>query len=248
MKKSAFISDLLFTFFSGFLLSLCFFRYLGISFALSLVLSILCGALLLCGVGAYLSSKRKSFFLKRSDEAQKQRLLTHLALLTDNKKTTFFEKIFQAEGGEKISSLRIRTNDCIYFLHFRFSPVTADEIASLFRLKTKRRKIILCDRIEENASILAHNLGVEYKTAEEVYTLIKEKDALPESYLGQESAESKRNKFIRLCFAKSNAKRFFISSLLLLATSLITPFPYYYVSFGAILLIVAVLLRIFGHA
>ena len=247
MKKTAFISDLLFTFFTGFCLSLCFFRYRGIAILLSFTLALLCGALLLFGVGSYLSSKRKSFFLKRSDEAQKQRLLTHLSLLTDEKKTALFQQVFACEDETKIQPLCIRTSDCQYFLRFHFSPVTADEIAVVFRTKTQRRKIVLCDRMEESATLLAHSVGVEYKTAEEVYLLVKERNALPERYLGENSAECKRKKLFRLCFSKSSSKRFFISGILLLFTSFITPFSYYYILFGALLLIASALLRIFGH-
>lgn len=246
MKKSAFISDLLFAFLSGFILSLCLFRHLGIDLILAVVLAFICGILIFLAVGAWLSSRRKSFFLKRSDEAQKQRLLTHLALLSDNQKTNFFEKIFQEEEGKKTSSLQIHTQDAFYFLRFHFSPVTADEVASLFHLKTKKRKVILCDRIEESATILAKSLGVEYKTAESVYQLVKEKDGLPEHYLGEEEAKNKRNRILHLCFAKSNAKRFFLSGVLILFTALLNPFGYYYFIFGSVLLLLALALRIFG--
>ena len=64
MKKSAFISDLIFTFFSAALFTLCLFRYLKIGFFPALVLAILCGALASFSVGAFLQSKRRTYFLK----------------------------------------------------------------------------------------------------------------------------------------------------------------------------------------
>ncbi len=245
MKKSAFISDILFAFFISALLSLCLFRYLGAGARGSLILALLCGALTACSVCAFLQSKRRSFLLKRSDEAKKARLFTHLALLSDKAKTKFFERTLQT--GKSVAPLKIQTEEAVYFLRFRFSPVSADEIARLSRWKTSKKKIVLCDRIDDNAVALADNLGVEYQTAESVYQLVKENGALPESFLGEEIKENKRKRQFKIAFSKSNSKRFFVSGSLILTASLFTPFPYYYLLFGSILSIIAVLIRIFGY-
>ncbi|MBQ8684839.1 MAG: hypothetical protein IJ514_01550 [Clostridia bacterium] len=249
MKKSAFISDIIFTFFLASLFTLCLFRYLGLKLPFAALLSVLCGVLAACGIGAYLQSKRKSFFLKRSDESKKQRLLTHLALLTDAQKTAFFQEVLSngEENAKRFSPLKLYTENAFYFLRFRFSPVEADEVASISRLKTAKPKIILCDRIEESAAKLAGALGVEYKTAEAVYTLVKDRGALPENFLGEEQPQDKKKRRLSLCFAKTNARRFFVAGALVLLTSLLTPFPYYYLIFGSLLLVVAVLVRIFGY-
>lgn len=247
MKKSAFISDIIFAFLVSALLSLCIFRYLGAGARFSLLLALLCGGLTACSVGALLQSKRKSFFLKRSDEAQKVRLLTHLALLSDKAKTVFFEKTLLNESAKSVAPLKVQTQDAVYFLRFRFSPVSADEIARLSRLKTSKKKIVLCDRIDDNAVALADCLGVEYQTAESVYKLVKDNDALPKEYLGEEVKEDKRKRKLKIAFSKKNSKRFFLSGALILTASLFTPFPYYYLIFGCILTAVAIFVRIFGY-
>ena len=249
MKKSAFISDIIFTFFLSALFTLVLLRYLGITLGFSIALSLLCGILSALGVGAYLQSKRKSFFLKRSDESKKQRLLTHLALLPDEKKTAFFQRVLSTseEPAKRFAPLKLYTSEGFYFLRFRFSPVQADEVASISRLKTNAPKIILCDRIEESAVKLASALSISYKTAESVYELVKEKDALPETFLGEETTLNKKKRRLSLCFAKTNARRFFTAGALVLLTSLLSPFPYYYLIFGSILLVVSVLVRIFGY-
>ena len=188
MKKTAFISDILFAFFISTLSSLCLFRYLGAGTRGSLVLALLCGGLTACSVCAFLQSKRRSFFLKRTDEAKKTQLFTHLALLSDKAKTEFFEQTIQR--GKRIAPLRIQTAEHLYFLCFRFSPVSADEIARLSRLKSSKKKIVLCNRIDENAVALADNLGVGYQTAESVYQLVKDAGRLPEEFLGEETFSS----------------------------------------------------------
>ena len=97
MKKSAFISDVLFAFSGVGLFSLCLFRFLKIPLAVCVLLGIICGALAACSVAAYLQNRRTRFFLKKSDERQKERLLTHLALLSPKQATAFFMPVLQTE-------------------------------------------------------------------------------------------------------------------------------------------------------
>ena len=123
----------------------------------------------------------------------------------------------------------------------------ADEVAKISRLKTRAPKIILCDRIEESATKLASALGIAYKTAESVYELVKEKNALPETFLGEETLKNKKQRRLSLCFAKSNARRFFIAGALVLLSSFLSPFPYYYLVFGTLLTVTAIFVRIFGY-
>ena len=243
MKKTAFISDILFTLFSVWLLSLCIFRYLGLRLLPASFLSLVCGVLCACAVGALLNAKRQTAYLKRSDESKKQKLLLHLALLSDEAKTTLLAPLLHAT---KRGKLRLQTPERYYFLRFSFAPVTADEIATLARFKTSGQKTVLCSEIEDSAKNLCKRLGVETQTGESVYALFKKEDAFPESFLGEESPETRKKRLVRVCFAKTNAKRFLLSASLLLLTSLITPFPTYYLLFGFILLAVAVFVRIFG--
>ena len=245
MKKSAFISDILFAFVISAVLSLCIFRYLGAGARGSVILGLLCGGLTACSVCAFLQSKRRSFFLKRTDEAKKTKLFTHLALLSDKAKTDFFEKVIK--DGKRTTPLTIQTDEAVYFLRFQFSPLSADTIARLSRFKTSKKKIVLCNRIDETAVTLADTLEISYQSADSVYQLVKENDGLPQQFLGEEIKENKRKRQVKIAFAKSNSKRFFLSGVLILLASLFTPFPYYYLVFGSVLSIVAIFVRIFGY-
>ncbi len=248
MKKTAFILDILFTFLASALASLCLFRYLRISLWLAILLCALCGMLAAFAVGAILHLRRKTTFLKTSDEQIKQKLLLHLALLSDKEKTEYFKTAFTSQPLSKFSALRLYDDENFYFLNFKFSPVTADEIAALSRLKTDKQRILLCAEIEEAAKTLCGRLHVQVQTGESVYQVLKEKDALPQEFLGGEDVNLKRSRRIKLYFSKSNAKRFLLSGALVLALSFLTPFPYYYLLFGGILLLAALFLRIFGYA
>lgn len=250
MKKSAFISDVFFTFFACSLFTLCFFRYTGISLFTSLFLSGVCGLLAAFSAYAFLQSKRKSFFLKKSDETQKEKLLLHLALSSDEANTQYFKNALSSAldtAVQKFGKLRLFTPSEFYFLHFSLSPVTADQVASYSRLKTGKQKILLCTHIEEAANTLCQRLDIRVKTGEQVYLLLKEREFLPQNYLGEENAAAKQKRRFKLWFSKTNGKRFFLGGSLVLFTSLITPFPFYYLVFGSILWLTALLVRIFGY-
>ncbi len=249
MKRSAFISDVIFAFFTAFTVTLCLFRFWRISLWLSLLLAVICGGLTAAAVGALLQSKRKTYFLKKSDEAQKERLLMHLNCLSDEGKTKFFmERLSDSETPVKrFGRLRLYTPDVFYFIRFSFAPVSSDELLSCARFKTGKQKVLLCSKIEDTAYALAERFRIEVFTGEKVYTLLKAQNRLPETYSTEESKTERRSRHIRLWFSKKNAKHFLTAAILCLLTSLLSPFPYYYLLFGGAMLLTAVFIRIFGY-
>ncbi len=247
MKKTAFISDVFFTFSMASLVTLCLFRYLGLRLLPAVLLALLCGMLTAAAIFAWLQSKRKNNFLKKSDERQKQKLLLHLALLPPEQATAFFLAVFSEEEPKKSSEKCLQTQSNAYFPIFTVSPVATDKVVEVFRFQTDLPKTLLCAQIENDAQALCVKLGISVKKDEEIYCLVKTKNALPEKYLGDEKREDRRNVKLRLCFAKTNSRRFFSGGALILFTSLLTPFPYYYLIFGSILLVIAAFIRIFGY-
>ena len=250
MKKSAFISDLFFAFFTLFIFTLCLFRYFRIELWLAFLLSVVCGLLVSGAVGAILQSKRKYFFLKKSDEEQKQKLFLHLVLLSDEEKTKYFQRVLSSRLESPVfrfAKLKLYSKTHFYFLKFTIQPVRADEIAAFSRLKTSKQKTLYCLEIDETAKNLCQKLNVEIKTGAEVYILVKEARAIPDVFLGEQSGQKRTKQRVKLCFSKHNGKRFLTSGSLILLTSWLTPFAYYYLFLGGILLILAAVVRIFGY-
>ena len=247
MKKFAFLSDVLFSFFVSFLFTIFLFRYWRVTLLPSIILATLCGGLTAATVYAILQIKRKTLCLKKSDEQLKDKLLLHLALLSDEEKTQYFQRALSTSESpaNRFGRLRVFTKTEFYFLKFSLAPIEADEIPALSRFKTGKAKVLLCTQIEENALTLCRRLGIEVKTGDWVYTLLKERNLLPESYLGDTPVKQRRKH--KLWFAKSNAKRFLISGSLILLLSYLTPFYYYYLLVGIFLLLAAVLVRILGY-
>ena len=249
MKKSAFILDILFTISSVSLVTLCLFRYLGASFPASIALCLPCGGLAGIAVWALLQSKRNACFLKKQDAQIKQKLFLHLALSSDEQVTRLFQDAYaKTQSVKKLGKLKLQTDTETVWLRFTFAPVCADEIAVISRISTNKPKMLVCNELEENAARLCQRLGILVKTGDETYLFLKNADALPTNFLGEEQAHNKKIRRKIVCFSKRNARRFFVGGALVLLTSLFTPFPYYYLVLGSILLAVALFVRIFGYS
>lgn len=250
MKKSALISDIIFTFFLVWIVTLCLFRHLSVSLILSLFLAAVCGLLSACAHAALLQSKRKTLLLKRSDTALKEKLSMHLALLGDEEKTQLFAAALSAlenANVKRVGKLRLQSEKRLYFLCFRFAPVTTDDVARYSRFLSGKQKTLLCERIEESALELCGRLHIEVRAGDFAFGLLRSQNALPETYLCDEPKKDKRKRRLHLCFARSNAKRFLTSAILVLLLSLITPFPFYYLVLGGVLIVAAIFIRIFGY-
>ena len=249
MKKIAYISDLLFTFFLSFVVSVVLFRLLRVTIAPAFLLAILCGGLTTLSYAAFRRSKRQHEFLKKSEERTKEKLLLHLNLSDVEHNVEFIKNLLTKQAPEtqirRIGKNRLSTQSEIYFVHFSFAPVNADDVAEAARLKTNRKKILLCSRAEDAAILLCKRLRIELQNGEEVFFAVQKADAFPERFLGDEEETASKRPF-QLCFAKSNARRFLLSGALVLSLSTLTPFTAYYLIFGSILLLAALFTRIFG--
>lgn len=247
MNKFAFLSDVFFSFFVSFLFTVFLFRYLKIPLTTSVLLAIICGILTASATYALLYAKRKNLHLKKSEKQQMEKLLLHLALLSDEEKTRFFRQVLSTEeyAVNRFGKLRLFSDTEFYFLQFSLAPVCLDEILPLYRFKTGKTKVLLCLQIDEPALLLCQRLGIQVKTGERIYKLIKERNLLPEHYLGNVSTKQRRP--IKLWFSKNNAKRFLVSGALVLLLSRLTPFYYYYLLLGCLLLFASILIRIFGY-
>ncbi len=248
MKKFAYLSDVLFAFFLSGICTLVFFRYLQLSLFAALLLSALCGILTAAAVGALLKIKRKSLYLKKSQEGLKEKLLLHLALLSDEEKTRLLQEVLSTkeEPLGRFGKLRIFNRTEFYFLKFSLSPLSVDEIPNLARLKTGKKKILLCSKIEEAALALCARLDIEVRTGEWVFLHFQRRDALPETYLGESGSRAPKKR-VKVWLSKRNAKRFLTCGGILLLLSRLTPFYYYYLLLGGGLLVASLFIRIFGY-
>lgn len=265
MKKSAFISDVIFAFAAAFLPALCLFRYRGLSLPLSVLTAALAGGLSAALIYALLHKKRERLCLKKRDEENRDKLLLHLALQGEKANSDYFLKFFKtkvdgkadgqagenARGTAELKRLkgvaRIETETENFYPLFTLCPLDADKIAPVLYGEGEKRKCLLCSGLTEEAQKLCARFDVRTITGNEVYLMLKKEDFLPEHYLGDDARPPQKKKRLHAWFAKSNSRRFLSGGTLILLTSLITPFPLYYLILGSALILSAVFVRIFGY-
>ena len=249
MKKIAFISDLIFTFFVSFLCSVLLFRHLRLGLWLALALAVLCALLIAFSVGAYLYSKRKNVFMKKSEAVEREKFLSHLALSGNEANAELLKSLLLSQAPnsqiKRTGKNRLTSADTVYFFLFTFSPITADDVAPFTRLKTHRKKILLCNKADETALDICGRFSIAIKTGDKLFDELKDANALPKTFLGDTTNDAAKRKW-KLWLSKSNSRRFLLSATLILLLARFTPFYYYYLAFGILLLFAAVLTRMFG--
>jgi hypothetical protein len=260
MKKSAFISDILFSFVASCVPALCFLRYLRLSLPLASILSVLFAAAVSGFVWFILSKKQTKIVLKKGDEEEKEKWLQHLMLSgIENNLDYFFSalKILSSPPDKQwLAPLRItafKTLGCIetegafFFVFFTFAPLDCDDAASVIRLDLPKEKHILCGKITPQAERLFSQFSLPILKENELFLTLRQANCLPEKYLGYFDKKKTIKTKSKVWFSKSNSKRFFGGGILLLLTSLLTPFPLYYLIFGSAMILSSVFIRIFGY-
>ena len=94
MKKSAFISDIVFAFLVIFLPAVCLFRYWRFPLAAAAALAALTGAFASLLTYFFLRRKREKLCLKKQDEETRDKLLLHLALQGKEDNVKYFADFF----------------------------------------------------------------------------------------------------------------------------------------------------------
>ena len=113
MKKSAFISDIVFAFLVIFLPAVCLFRYWRFPLAAAAALAALTGAFASLLTYFFLRWKREKLCLKKQDEETRDKLLLHLALQGKEENVKYFAEFFSAhdaEGGKTEAPVDVKTN------------------------------------------------------------------------------------------------------------------------------------------
>ncbi len=265
MKKSAYYSDLIFTFsLLGFCALFCL-RFFDVPLPFSLILSIGFGFSAAYLLSVRLKKRDKIFALKKSEEKEKNFLCFYLSLCDDTERTEFLrprlpfllsvldsdlslpratDKTSTNETEEEPS---LRLCDRLFFPCFRFRELTADDIASAYpKLKQENAPVFLCDKISDDGKSLCEKLSISVLDGNLLYRAFKDNDAIPDEFPIHTATPIQRKRR-NICFSKSNSKRFFLSGALVLLSSVFIPYPTYYLVFGSLLLLTALLVRIFGY-
>ncbi|MDE5721960.1 MAG: hypothetical protein K2I30_04375 [Clostridia bacterium] len=234
------ILDTVFAALCAFLLFFTAIRYYtrsaGIALAFAIVACLLFGALSFL----YISRKQNKKLLLSRDEKNKKLLSLHLSLSSDEYISDLFAKALTcADEAAEIKGGKIFTDDCAYFFNFRMQALSEDDIAKVIKYDCDKKKIIYCSRTSIEAAALAENFLIEIKQIDAAYSLLKEKDLLPEKYVYEGAKKISVWKRVKARFTRKLSAPLFWSGAGLLFLSYFTFFPIYYIVIGGIMLILS---------
>ena len=250
MKKSAYLSDLVFIFFAVFLFTLCYLRYLRLPLLVGVLIAAMLATAAACLASFLLGRKKNKIILRKKEEEEAEKLALHLALLTPKAVADFFKNsLFRnAEIFVKKGECFGRTDKETILFKFTPTPLSAESVLPLLYESGETPCTLYCYKLSPEAKKFCDGFCVNVKTIPELYKRLQKENGLPTVYKSERAFAKKKKLTFALRFAKRNASRFFVSGSMLVLTSLLVPFPYYYLVIGGLLLLTAVVVRAFGYA
>lgn len=227
------VLDTIFAGLCAFLLFFTAIRYYTRSVYIALAFGICACFLFGCLSFIYISRKQNKKLLIARDEKQKKLLSLHLSLSSDEYICDLFQKCL---NDAEIKGGKVFSGESAYFFEFKMQPITEDDVAKVIKYKCEENKVIYCCRISAEAAALAENFLIDIKQIDYVYSLLKEKDLLPEKYVYEGAKKISVWKRIKTRFSRKLCAPLFWSGLALLALSYFTFFPVYYIISGGIML------------
>mgnify|MGYP001027424198 CR=1 FL=1 len=227
----------------AFLLFFTALRYYTKNIAIALVFGI--AACILFGALAflYISKKQNKTLLLSKDEKSKKLLALHLSLSSDDYIKNLFKKCFEEA---RIRGKRLICGGQMYFFDFKMQPLTEDDVAAVIKYKFNGDKVVYCTKASAEAAALCESFLIKIKGIDEVYSLLKQKELLPEKYVYEGAKKISLFKRVKSRFSRRLSAPLFWSGLSLLALSYFTFFPIYYIVSGGIMLILAAVALIFN--
>lgn len=200
---------------------------------------------LAAGVGAfcYIKAKQK----KSSDlalcEAEAQKLAMHLAMLEPDKSLELFAR---GLDDVQVCDGRAECENKVYFANFSPEAAGMNDLLPAVRYNTEKKKYFACCRATADCADFAAGAGITIISGGEIYSLLKEKNALPEHYLYSGKAGTKFFARIKARFSRKICLPAFWSGCALLFFSYFTYFPVYYIVMGSLLLLLCGVAAVFG--
>lgn len=190
----------------------------------------------------YKGRKRKRALDTAAMSAGAEKLAAHLALLGPEESAALFAR---GLDGAKPDGSVAETDRGLYFCSFTPEPADRNALLTAIRHRTEKKKHFVCCTATQECARLAEETGIELICAEEIYGLLKEKDALPVKYLLEKPKSGMFSK-IKGGFSRRLCMPAFWSGAAMLFFSYFSFYPVYYIVSGSLLLVLCAAAAIFG--
>lgn len=252
MKPSlATVIDSIFTTFIFFLLTFILLYYFierQFAIAFSLILSVPVFMIIFKRLNDKTGKKK----IKKQKLLAVEKTCTALGFYTTTERNELFAKAVTRLGytvTRKRGGIFIDGKNSALFIRFGFNAVDKTDVVKIFNsIKSTENAYILAPNFTQEILdfIARFNGRIIAVSKEEVYDFLNKTDCLPKEKLPSLSTKFTKENF-RIAFLDSKkAKRYFTFGLLFLLMSYFVPIKIYYVVFGCIFLIYALVLKLFG--
>lgn len=199
-----------------------------------------------------LSFKRKNKkFLSAEKEKKFNSVMVKLNLADEKYAADLFDAAFRAEGfltEKKRDGVYIPEKNTTAFFRFGFDGVTKTDVVKCFNKILKSQKAeIYAENFSEEVKVFAARFGgkIILTDGRAAYSLLEKHGLLPKKDFTIDNEKKSGFDFSRL-LDKKRAKNYFVFGLLFVFLSYIAPIKGYYLVFGAVFLIFALILKLFG--
>ncbi|MGN0808188.1 MAG: hypothetical protein ACI4MN_07075 [Candidatus Coproplasma sp.] len=235
MKKInlAVVSDVLFFTLCAFLIGFTALRYFIKSVGWAIALAALIAATV-CLISLYLTlKKREKLIATTIGEGERKLLAIHLSTLPPDKLTAMFSDAF--DGTYAVGN-HIEDEKNEYRFCFKMAPLSCDDVANIIKERDEKQLIVCCCAATAEAVQLAKDFGVDLKCIGEIYSLLKKKKLLPESYPFDSSVKKGVLSRVKKRFNRRLCPSLFFSGLFLLIYSFFSFYPIWYIVTGSVLM------------
>lgn len=138
----------------------------------------------------------------------------------------------------------ILLKNAVIIANFKFSMLSYGDINSALQIATKHGKskiYILAKGIERKAYQLANirQIDIELVKTKALYKFLQKHNALPD--LKKQKVKLDIKQLVEIILSRRNLKSYLFSGTILIAAAFLTPLKIYYITFGTILLVLALM-------
>lgn len=205
------------------------------NFVVSLIISVALSAMCMFSIGYVLSRKSKPYSVDRLELELCMRENEYAINL-----------LLSAIKNDKIENTQnyILLENSVILANFKFSSLSYGDINSALQIASKYGKskiYIMTKGIERKAYQLANikQIRIEIVKTKALYKFLKKHNALPD--LKRQKRKLDIKQFFGIIFSRRNLKSYLFSGTILITVAFLTPLKIYYLTFGSILLVLALL-------
>lgn len=201
----------------------------------------------------HFSQKRKYALLSKAEKDAMEIMVIQLNLCTTTEQTDILEKALKIAGyspERKRGFIYFPKKNTAIFCKFGFDGVSKTDIVKVFNtIKKDDTAFILSEKFSSDIADFASRFDgrIELISSDKVYKFLSENDCLPQQKFTMHPKSPLKLSALKNLLEKKKAKTHFVLGILFLAISYFVPIKIYYIVFGCIFLIFALICRLFGR-